>query len=307
MNILWTRYPSTRGVVKVADSSGHVHHAGGSETRFWQKISLVAEISAACRRLKAEAPAFDEVLDLIQGIIPFDAASLYLRETGTDRYLLKVTIGEEVRLPEMLMVHDRLHPDRWHSIVRQPLLWSPDGERDRSESRQSDFSAILIVPLCVDGETIGLLNLASYTDGVLSEKQIKLMTVVADQLAVSLERLEYVARIEAQNRTLKQNHEQLRVNQARLVADEKLTAVAELAATINHQINNPLSVIVGNVQCLALEETGLSDKSRDRLSRVVDAALKVGEVNRRLLNIQALVGSDPVGSKAGYTANAISS
>lgn len=292
----------------MADSSGHVNHAGGSETRFWQKISLVAEISAACRRLKAEAPAFDEVLDLIQGIILFDAASLYLRETGTDRYLLRATIEKEVRLPEMLIVRDRLHPDRWHSIVRQALLWLPDKERDRSERRQSDFSAILIVPLCVDGETIGLLNLGSYTDGVLSEKQIKLMTVVADQLAVSLERLEYVARIEAQNHTLKQNHEQLRANQARLVADEKLTAVAELAATINHQINNPLSVIVGNVQCLSLEETGLSAKSKDRLRRVVDAALKVGEVNRRLLNIQTLVGgSDSTGSEAGYSANAVSS
>ena len=283
-------------------------HADGSATRFWQKISLIAEISAACRRLKSEAPAFDEVLGLIQGIIPFDAASLYLRETGTDRYVLKATIEAEVRLPEMLIVRDRLHPDRWHSIVRQPLLWSPDGKHDQSEREQDNFSAILIVPLCVDSGTIGLLNLASYTDGVLSEKQIKLMTVVADQLAVSVERLEYVACIEAQHHTLQQNHEQLRADQARLVADEKMTAIAELAATINHQINNPLSVIVGNIQCLALEETGLSAKSKDRLRRVVDAALKVGEVNRRLLNIQTLVGdSDSIGSEAGYSANAVSS
>jgi GAF domain-containing protein len=292
----------------VTGSAHQVNHAGGSETRFWQKISLIAEISDACRRLKSEAPVFDDVLGLIQGIIPFDAASLYLRETGTDGYVLKATIEEEVRSPEMLIVRDRVHPDRWHSILRQPLLWSPEGEREQSEREQSDFSAILIAPLCVDNETIGLLNLASYSDGVLSEKQIKLMTVVADQLAVSVERLEYAARIEAQNRALQQNHEQLKANQARLVADERLTAVAELAATINHQINNPLSVVVGNIQCLALEEAGLSAKAKDRLRRAIEAALKVGEVNRRLLNIQALVDdSHPIPSEASYTANTVSS
>jgi transcriptional regulator with GAF, ATPase, and Fis domain len=285
-----------------------VDHAAGSATRFWEKISLIAEISAACRRLKSEAPAFDEVLGLIQGIIPFDAASLYLRETGTDHYVLKAALEKEVRLPEMLIVRDRLRPDHWHSIVHQPLLWTPEGEYNQSERGDCNFIAILIAPLCVDSDTIGFLNLASYADGVLSEKQIKLMTVVADQLAVSAERLEYVACIEAQHRTLQQNHEQLRANQARLVADEKLTAVVELAATINHQINNPLSIIVGNVQCLALEETELSAKSRDRLRRVVDAALKVGEVNRRLLNIQTLIGdSGSVGSEIGYFNNTVSS
>jgi signal transduction histidine kinase len=292
----------------VADRSRPADHADSSATRFWEKISLIAEISAACRRLKPVAPAFEEVLGLIQGIIPFDAASLYLRETGTDHYLLKAVLEKEVRLPEMLVVRDRLQPDRWHSIVRQSLLWLPDREHDQPDRGDQNFSAILIVPLGVDGETIGFLNLASYADGVLFEKQIKLMTVVADQLAVSVERLNYVACIEAQHRTLQQSHEKLRASQARLVADEKLTAVAELAATINHQINNPLSIIVGNVQCLALEETKLSAKSKDRLKRVVEAALKVGEVNRRLLNIQTLVGdSGSANSDPGHFVNTASS
>jgi len=45
-------------------------------------------------------------------------------------------------------------------------------------------------------------------------------------------------------------------------------------------------------------ETELSAKSKDRLKRVVDAALKVGEVNRRLLNIQTLISDlGSVGSK----------
>ena len=273
--------------------------AVGSETRFWEKISLIADISAACRRLNPNAPVFDEILTLIQGIIPFDAASLYLYETAHDRYVLKATLSEEVPPPGTLVARDELHPDRWRPTVRRPLLWSFDTEEVGLERVRSDFSAILVVPLCLDTTDIGLLNLASYTTGVLAEKQIKLITVVADQLAVSLERQEYVARIEAQHHTLQKSHEKLRADQARLVAEEKLSAIANLATTINHQINNPLSVIVGNVECLALEETGLTVRSRDRLKRIVEAALQVGEVNRRLLKIQTLLSNPNPARSAG--------
>jgi signal transduction histidine kinase len=255
--------------------------------------------SAACRRLNPKAPVFDEVLTLIQGMIPFDAASLYLYETENDRYVLKATMGEEVSLPGTLLARDQLHPDRWRPTARRPLLWSYDIEEAGLERERSSFSAMFVVPLCLDATDIGLLNLASYSKGVLSEKQIKLITVVADQLAVSVERLEYVARIEAQHHTLQESHDKLRADQARLVAEEKLNAIANLATTINHQINNPLSVIVGNVECLALEETGFTQRSRDRLKRIVKAALKVGEVNRRLLKIQTLLNNPSPASSAG--------
>ena len=260
-----------------------------------------------CRRPKLQTATYREVLGLIQGIIPFDAASIFLRESDSGRYVLAAALQEEVSLPEMLVVRDEVQAERWRPVVHRPLVWLPDEADIRAADSSPAFAAILIVPLFIDSESIGLLNLASYTDGVLSEKQIRLASVIADQLAVSVERMEYVSRIEAQHRDLQNSHEQLRAHQARIVADEKLTAIAQLAASINHQINNPLSVIVGNVQCLVLEERALGTKAQARLRRIVDAALKVGEVNRRLLNIQTLaVGSDPKGSEVGPVAETVS-
>jgi signal transduction histidine kinase len=151
----------------------------------------------------------------------------------------------------------------------------------------------MLLPLAIENEVIGLLSLGSFTPGILVSRQIKLLAVVADQLAVSIERFEHIARIETQNRALLRAQQQLQVMHEKRVADEKLAAVAELAATINHQINNPLSVVVGNIDCLALEEPNLSDKSKERLKRVVGAALKIAEVNRRLLNIQSIVTDAP--------------
>ena len=269
---------------------GYMEQPEAPVTRVWQKIGLIAEISAACRRMGPDAPAFVEVLRLIQAIVPFDAATLYTRDSTRGRYVARATLEQEVAAPDMLLKRDPSDPGNWQPRTRQPLVWSAGSEVD---GRCDDpFVSVMVIPLEVDETVIGLLNLGSGTPGVLTQRQLKLMSVVADQLAVCLERQDHVARIEAQHRELQQTHESLRGSQARVIAQEKLAAVSQVAASINHQINNPLSVIVGNIDCLMLEEPELRPKAKERLKRVIEAALKIGQVNRHLLNIQS-IATDP--------------
>ena len=94
----------------------------------------------------------------------------------------------------------------------------------------------------------------------------------------------------------------MKESQRRIIAAEKLAAVVDLAATINHEINNPLAVIVGQVQCLLFEDRRLSDRAVDRLRKVEAAALKIGDVNRRLLNIDSIVTDGPAGAPEDTTA-----
>jgi hypothetical protein len=52
-------------------------------------------------------------------------------------------------------------------------------------------------------------------------------------------------------------------------------------------------VIVGQVQCLLFEYHDLDARTLERLGRVEQAAIKIGEINRRLLKIDSAVhGTD---------------
>jgi K+-sensing histidine kinase KdpD len=153
----------------------------------------------------------------------------------------------------------------------------------------SPYAAVLSIPLLLADEVIGILNLGAYTAGILIEKHVRLMSIVADQLAVSIERLEYIAAIEAKNQELARAHKDVKTAQEKIVAEEKLTAVCELAASVNHEINNPLSVILGHVQCLGLELADPDARTRTRLERIEQAAMRIGEVNRNLLRIDKLI------------------
>jgi K+-sensing histidine kinase KdpD len=61
-----------------------------------------------------------------------------------------------------------------------------------------------------------------------------------------------------------------------------------MLVSISHEVNNSLSVIIGNVQCLIMEKVATSDQSRDRLQRIESAAVKINTINKRLLQVPSL-------------------
>lgn len=256
-------------------------------TRFWEKISLIAEISALSRRPNPSGEKYMQVLRLIQNIIPFEAATLYLRDSQQNRMVVHTCIGAALRPPGLS------RPSDWKNLghgiidIREPLLCS-------SPVPASDSTAIetLSTPLMVEDDVIGYLVFGSFISGMLRENHVKLVSIIADQLAVSIERLNYERMIEKQNEELNKAHAELKASQEQLVIAEKLRVVSELAASINHEINNPLSVIVGHLQCLQLENQNLSEKLKERLERIEQAAERICDVNRKLLTIDSVSSED---------------
>jgi K+-sensing histidine kinase KdpD len=144
-------------------------------------------------------------------------------------------------------------------------------------------------------EVIGVLNLGCRRSGAFDENDVRLITVVTDLFSAATERLffrerEYLMRqtlnrIAAGNEKPKENGE----------ITDRLAVAADLVASVHHQINNPLAVIVGNVQCLLIEKKALDQKALDRLRLIEKAALKVSKVNRSLLTVGNLA-REPIGT-----------
>ncbi|MFZ5980302.1 MAG: GAF domain-containing protein [Candidatus Zixiibacteriota bacterium] len=256
-------------------------------SRFWEKISLVADIAALCRDKPPEEKTYLEVLKLIDRILPFDGASLFLLDRAKKRLKEAATFRNKVELLGFLSIEHGDGLTGWTSLNKKPVLLA-DRTASGSFDPENDFSTVLSVPLLVDEEVLGVLNLGCYSAGGFAQKDVKLMMVIADQFAIAIERQLYQKEIENKNLALREAHKNLRKAQKNLIASEKLKAVVELAASVNHEINNPLAVIVGNIQCMYLEKEIVNQKMLSRLKRIESAAMKISEVNNKLLNINTL-------------------
>ena len=71
----------------------------------------------------------------------------------------------------------------------------------------------------------------------------------------------------------------------RQVDAARLAAVREASVTINHEINNPLTAVLGNVQLLLLKEKDLPDEIRDRLEKIEESSMRIRDAVSRLMQL----------------------
>ena len=69
------------------------------------------------------------------------------------------------------------------------------------------------------------------------------------------------------------------------IEKERLTAVLETAVTVNHEVNNPLQAIIGNIQLLLMKGENLSEDMIAKLKAIEESAIKINNVTQRLMKM----------------------
>ncbi|MEX2145965.1 MAG: ATP-binding protein [Candidatus Rokuibacteriota bacterium] len=156
-------------------------------------------------------------------------------------------------------------------ISTSPALFAPA----QAIVRQDGIRGFVCVPVNSRGRILGTLSLGRQTDVPFDEPEIALLEATAHQVGIALDN----ARLYSESvRQL----EELRLKQAQLVHAEKLSAVGELASGVAHEINNPLTTILGQAQLLT-ERTDITLHVRDRIRVIAEEASRAARIVQNLL------------------------
>jgi len=74
--------------------------------------------------------------------------------------------------------------------------------------------------------------------------------------------------------------------QATQLGAARLEAMRETTATLNHEINNPLTAVLGNVQLLLMRSDELPEDIIRRLQSIEEGSLRIRDVLSRMLKLQ---------------------
>lgn len=93
--------------------------------------------------------------------------------------------------------------------------------------------------------------------------------------------------MEQKNQELTDALEKLSKTQKTLIEKEKLATIGEVAVTVNHEINNPLTSIIGMAEILEIAyNAGNSSKVLEGLKGILKQAKKIQRVTEKLNEVR---------------------
>jgi signal transduction histidine kinase len=213
--------------------------------------------------------------------IPLRSAGVYLPETPTGRFWgieRHVALGDDVEpLPETL---DRglvewLAARHTIFVAEDEILTGPAMAQVARGLRAVNVA--LAVPIVEDDALAGIMLLGEKRSGAAFRRdELDLLTVVASNASIALRN----ARLYDD---LRRRIEEVQAAQAQLAQSAKLAALGELAASVAHEVNNPLMVIIGNGERLR-RDLATQPPAQARLGAIIDQAHRAATIMRRLLD-----------------------
>jgi PAS domain S-box-containing protein len=122
---------------------------------------------------------------------------------------------------------------------------------------------------------VGIMGLCNYLGYEYSSNDENLLVAISRQLATTIEKVRlYEETCRA--------YEDLRKTQEQLLQSEKMSAVGQLIAGVAHELNNPLTAILGYAELL--ESEGLNSRAQDYVSKLFKQAQRTHRVVQNLLS-----------------------
>lgn len=182
----------------------------------------------------------EEVADLLVKSFSFSQCAVYIKNRERNILNLAAAVGngldfkkeyaEDEGLPGFAL--KKGEPVFISQFNRIKAIW-----QGITDENASGFKTVICYPI-KDGFLYGVLYLRSRDKKIISPRKKRLLAVIALQLATAIKNYECIVNLTDVNKRMQDM-------QARLVHAEKLLALGEMAATLAHEIRNPLMSIGG--------------------------------------------------------------
>ena len=127
---------------------------------------------------------------------------------------------------------------------------------------EEGFQSTVYIPLTTKGKSMGVMCVSGLNPNTFSSEYVEFLSAIGNHIGVAIDNATMHKNIQAAYQDLKEVHEQI-------AWTEKLSSLGKLAATIAHEINNPLAGVLNYIRLIIkqLERNHPSHEKLEDISR----------------------------------------
>ena len=246
----------------ISDENGRIIGYEGIARDITQQKQMIDEMRRNSEQLSAlnrisltvsSSLQVDEVLantiDLIVSVLQVGSVRVYFLAEGGDHLYLAAAHGLSREFVEEPLVQRRALGEGLLGEVAQQgeTVIAEDtsqlGSLYRDAVQKEGLQSVAYIPLRSKGRTVGVLSASSHFSEKFSSQQIEFLTSIGNQIGMAVENANLYEKT-------REALEEVSAAQEQVMRTEKLASLGKLAATIAHEINNPLAVVLTYIRLM---------------------------------------------------------
>ena len=221
-----------------------------------------------------------QILDTTLELLRADTGSLMLIEEKTQTLKIKVSRGLDKKIADMVAIKVGEKVAGWVAKEGKPLLLLGGLKNDprfSNLSEKKEIKSSITVPLKLEDRVIGVLSVNNvHSDALFSESDLAVLSLLANQASISIWNIRLYEEARKANKDLM-------AAETQLIASEKMAALGQFSTGIAHEINNPLTAILGNAQYL-MDSVSKGSYGAEELQEIKDAAEFASRIIERVFD-----------------------
>jgi GAF domain-containing protein len=252
--------------------------------RNWREHRYLREISDVFNSTLDLEEVLTLVMTKTNELLGVEAGSVTLLTEDRQELVFHASVGEGAEVVKGLKIPAQEGFVGWVVSHGESLL-VPDVDQDPRHFDQVDAASgfktrsVLCVPLVAKGGVIGAIEVLNKIGEPFDADDLRLTEALALSAATAIEK----ARLYQGE---KQALEQLRQTQDELMRAQRLAVLGQIGVTVRHEVNNPLTVVLGNADWLLRELTDLDGEALSALKAIRANALRIRDTVKKLEDIQ---------------------
>jgi PAS domain S-box-containing protein len=278
------------------------------QMRIEERITMANELEALrrknrrlnllinAREIAAEITVENYLLENVRNImeyLPFDTAIIWTvnSEMHTIAPKLVDSLSVEVTpfVPREFYKDDMPFPI-FDAVKNKQSYWLQSADLKKLRSQRAEafynvYSTSILLSIVVNASTHAVLEFKSQAEHPYDEELFDTLQILANKLSEQVCKKVLIQEIDARNKQLSHS--------------AKMSALGEMAGNIAHEINNPLTIIYGNIcYCIKQAKTGslVNEAILDRLEASVKTINRIAKVIRGMKAFSRNSDGDPMKS-----------